>query len=43
MNEIMEKTEVIAKKEIDYKTGNYVIDNDGSIYFVKKWTRASLI
>lgn len=36
MNEIMEKTEVIAKKEIDYKTGNYVIDNDGSIYFVKK-------
>lgn len=36
MNEIMDKTEIIAKKEIDYETSNYVIDNDGSIYFTKR-------
>ncbi|MGE0088569.1 MAG: hypothetical protein AB7S50_03735 [Bacteroidales bacterium] len=36
MNDLMDKTEIINKKEIDYKTMNYVIDNDGSIYFIKK-------
>ncbi|MGE0088570.1 MAG: hypothetical protein AB7S50_03740 [Bacteroidales bacterium] len=36
MNDLMDKTEIINKKEIDYKTMNYVIDNDGSIYFTKK-------
>lgn len=36
MKELLEKTEVINKKEIDYATYNYVIDNDGSVYFMRK-------
>lgn len=36
MNNLMEKTEVIVKKEKDYSTYNYIIDNDGSVYFIRK-------
>jgi len=36
MNELMEKNEVINKKELDYTTHNYIIDNDGSVYFLRK-------
>lgn len=35
-NDLMDKTEVFNKKEMDYVTSNYVIDNEGSVYFVKK-------
>ncbi len=36
MNTLMEKTEVIVKAEKDYDTYNYIIDNDGSVYFIRK-------
>jgi hypothetical protein len=32
---ITEKEEKIFKDEIDYSTFNYIIDNDGSIYYIK--------
>lgn len=36
MNMLLEKTEILNKKEIDYSTMDYVIDNEGSVFYFKK-------
>lgn len=34
---VAEKTETINKDELDYKTYNFIVDNDGSFYYVKSY------
>jgi hypothetical protein len=37
LNIVVEKEETINKKEIDYRTYNYIVDNEGSFYFAKTY------
>ncbi len=39
LKELLEKTEIFNNKDIDYTTYNYVIDNEGSVYYLRRMNK----